>query len=292
MSATRHRKQYTSALVRGDAEEVADAVEEAIVEGMALSDIYLKILAPALQHVGELWAAGKLSVAEEHLATQITLSEMEKVRRIHRARGRLSYRVLVACVEGEEHFVGARMLADLFALEGWAVDFLGPNVPSATMIQMVKQRRPHLLALSATMKEGLPKAMRISEQVKKLPVRPNVLVGGSAVDGQQTVRGKNLDWAAASDISEGLKLGRNLLHSVHPKAVLEEYLREFGGRVRELRTRTGWTQQQLADVTKLARAYIISVESGKQNVSLDVLLRIANALRVPPESLLTHNETE
>lgn len=292
MSAARHRKQYTSALVRGDAEEVADTVEEAMVEGMALSDIYLKILAPALQHVGELWAAGKLSVAEEHLATQITLSEMEKVRRIHRARGRLSYRVLVACVEGEEHFVGARMLADLFALEGWAVDFLGPNVPSATMIQMVEQRRPHLVALSATMKKGLAKAMRISEQVKKLPVRPNVLVGGRAVDGQQAVRGKNLDWAAASDISEGLKLGRNLLHSVHPKAVLEEYLREFGGRVRELRTRTGWTQQQLADLTKLARAYIISVESGKQNVSLDVLLRIANALRVPPESLLTHNETE
>src|ERR1051325_3642938 len=292
MSAARHRKQYTSALVRGDAEEVADTVEEAMVEGMALSDIYLKILAPALQHVGELWAAGKLSVAEEHLATQITLSEMEKVRRIHRARGRLSYRVLVACVEGEEHFVGARMLADLFALEGWAVDFLGPNVPSATMIQMVEQRRPHLVALSATMKKGLAKAMRISEQVKKLPVRPNVLVGGRAVAGKQAVRGKNLDWAAASDISEGLKLGRNLLHSVHPKAVLEEYLREFGGRVRELRTRTGWTQQQLADLTKLARAYIISVESGKQNVSLDVLLRIANALRVPPESLLTHNETE
>jgi DNA-binding XRE family transcriptional regulator len=160
------------------------------------------------------------------------------------------------------------------------------------MIQMVEQRRPHLVALSATMKKGLAKAMRISEQVKKLPVRPNVLVGGRAVDGQQAARGKNLDWAAASDISEGLKLGRNLLHSVHPKAVLEEYLREFGGRVRELRTRTGWTQQQLADLTKLARAYIISVESGKQNVSLDVLLRIANALRVPPESLLTHNETE
>jgi methanogenic corrinoid protein MtbC1/DNA-binding XRE family transcriptional regulator len=290
MGAEAFRKQYTGGLLRGDAEAAAEAVEAAISEGIGLSDIYLKILSPALKHVGDSWAAGKLNVGEEHLATQITLAEMEKLRRIHRARGRVTHRALVACVEGEEHFVGARMIADLFVLEGWAVDFLGPNVPTETMIQMVRQRRPHLLALSATMESGISNASRIIDQVKKLPVSPKILLGGSAVRQQQLARGKTPDWAAATDVAAGLKLGRNLLHSVHPKAVLEEYLKEFGRRVRELRGRAGWTQQQLADVTKLARAYIISVESGKQNVSLDVLLRIANALRVPPEDLLMREQ--
>ena len=64
------------------------------------------------------------------------------------------------------------------------------------------------------------------------------------------------------------------------------YLKEFGGQVRQLRSQAGWTQQRLAELTGLTRAYIVSVEGGKQNVSLDVVVRVANALGVMPERLL------
>jgi transcriptional regulator with XRE-family HTH domain len=48
----------------------------------------------------------------------------------------------------------------------------------------------------------------------------------------------------------------------------------------------GWTQENLATVTKLTRAYLVSVEGGKENITLDVVVRIANALNVPPNQLL------
>ncbi|HEY7163177.1 MAG TPA: B12-binding domain-containing protein [Candidatus Binatia bacterium] len=282
-----YRKQYSSALLRGDSEAAAGAVEEAIAEGMALSEIYMKLLAPSLRHVGDLWTAGKISVAQEHLATQITLAQMEKLRSLHRARNRLSYYVLTACVEGEEHFVGARMIADLFALEGWAVEFLGPNVPTSALIDMVRERRPHLLALSVTMKQGVQKVFQVIQGVRSVQVPPKVIVGGSAVHSPNLSRAKSPDWEMAADAVAGLKLGRNLLHSAHPKALLAEYLKNLGRRVRELRVGAGWTQQQLAEATKLARPYIVSVEGGNQNISIDVLLRLANALRVRPETLLS-----
>ena len=46
------------------------------------------------------------------------------------------------------------------------------------------------------------------------------------------------------------------------------------------------TQQQLADASELDRTYISLVEHGKQNLSLDAVLKIANALEVPLSDLL------
>jgi transcriptional regulator with XRE-family HTH domain len=58
-------------------------------------------------------------------------------------------------------------------------------------------------------------------------------------------------------------------------------------RVRELRTRRGWTQEQLAEATKVTRVCIVAIEGSKQNVSMDILVRLANALNVAPEHLLS-----
>jgi DNA-binding XRE family transcriptional regulator len=93
--------------------------------------------------------------------------------------------------------------------------------------------------------------------------------------------------AIASDAAEGVRLARTLLNTETPKAVLHEYLAELGRRVRELRTRRGWTQQSLAAATGLTRAYLVAVEGGRQNVTLDVIIRIANALAVSPDQLLS-----
>jgi UDP-N-acetylglucosamine 1-carboxyvinyltransferase len=68
---------------------------------------------------------------------------------------------------------------------------------------------------------------------------------------------------------------------------LKEYQLVLARRVRELRTHRGWTQERLAEATKVTRVCIVAVEGGKQNVSMDILIRLANALGVAPESLLS-----
>ena len=69
--------------------------------------------------------------------------------------------------------------------------------------------------------------------------------------------------------------------------MLKEYLLTLARRVRELRTNRGWTQEQLAEATRVTRICIVAVEGGKQNVSMDILIRLANALSVTPEILLS-----
>ena len=59
----------------------------------------------------------------------------------------------------------------------------------------------------------------------------------------------------------------------------------FGRRVRELRDATGMSQEKLAEVAKIHRTYIGSVERGERNVSLDNIYKIAKALQVDVKEL-------
>jgi y4mF family transcriptional regulator len=280
------KKDYLKALLAGDRAAAGEVVESLLASSIALPAIYLNVLSPVMVQIGELWGRGAINVAQEKLATQITLGQMAKLRLLQVGPRPSAHRVLVSCVEGEEHYIGARMAADLFMMEGWAIDFLGPNVPGMSLIEMIKSRRPQLVALSATMQRHVKNAKGLIRQIAALSPRPKVLLGGQALRDGKSSTPKRLICRVAGNVVEGLKIARDLLNSERPKTVLDAYLKEFGSQVRQLRSQAGWTQQRLAELTGLTRAYIVSVEGGKQNVSLDVVVRVANALGVTPERLL------
>ncbi|MHA7965441.1 helix-turn-helix domain-containing protein [Paenibacillus sp. CAU 1782] len=64
-------------------------------------------------------------------------------------------------------------------------------------------------------------------------------------------------------------------------------LHDFGIRVRELRARTGITQEQLAARANLDRSYISDIERGKRNITLQNIERIAAAFRVSIEYIFS-----
>lgn len=60
----------------------------------------------------------------------------------------------------------------------------------------------------------------------------------------------------------------------------------FGKRLREVRTEAGVSQEKLADLAKLHRTYVSSVERGKNNISLVNIERLAVALGVSMRDLM------
>jgi DNA-binding XRE family transcriptional regulator/methylmalonyl-CoA mutase cobalamin-binding subunit len=211
---------------------------------------------------------------------------MDKLRSLGVTKQKSPHRALVCCIKGELHSTGARMAADLFRLEGWTVDFLGPDVPTEAIVAMVKSRRPQILALSVTMKQNLRHVRALLEALRKLPAPPKVLIGGQATPTLTRWKVRDLDFNVAPNLIDGLNLALTVFRSPPPKADLEQYLREIGLRIRELRTNSGFTQARLALSAGLNRAYIVSVEHGKQNISIGVIVKIANALGIPAEELL------
>jgi MerR family transcriptional regulator, light-induced transcriptional regulator len=278
--------EYARALAEGNAEASSRVIEELLTRRVSLGEIYSQVITPSLVSIGDLWCSKDISVAEEHLATQVVLGHLDRLSSIFGWQDRRSsYRVLIACVEGERHWLGARMFADLCSSHGWSVEFLGPDVPNDALIHMVKKRAPQVLALSATMEQGVEHVLYIVSELSGLANPPAIILGGHSMVNRSSNQGGAC--VVARDAVDGLEIALKFHRTNRPKVVLKEYLLALGRQVRDLRLKKGWTQEQLAEGARVTRVCIVAVEGGKQNVSMDIVVRIANALGVSPEGLMT-----
>jgi len=281
-------KRYLDALLKGDEQKAAQVVQQVSQSQEDPMKVSLELFYPAMVELGESWCRGKINVAQEHLATQITLAQMERLRAARQAPPRSKPRVLVASVEGEEHYLGAMMTSDAFRLDGWKVDFLGPNVPTRELFAIADRRRTDLLALSVTLASNLVQLRRLSQSLRKVRRPTKIIVGGAALNADPNFT-EELGFDFGSDPMDGVRIARQLfrLKETEAPASLDTYLKKLGLQVRELRKKKGWTQQQLADRAAVDRTYVIAVEMGKQNLSLGVVMKVAGALSVPMERLVS-----
>ena len=61
--------------------------------------------------------------------------------------------------------------------------------------------------------------------------------------------------------------------------------KKFGERVRELRTQKNMSQEKFALYIDMDRTYFASVESGKRNISLESISKIADGFGITLEEL-------
>ena len=71
----------------------------------------------------------------------------------------------------------------------------------------------------------------------------------------------------------------------YSRAVTEDYLGRIGNLIRDARKHRGWTQQQLADVLGTSQSAVNRIERGHQNLSLEMIARIGEALDSPIVSI-------
>lgn len=58
-------------------------------------------------------------------------------------------------------------------------------------------------------------------------------------------------------------------------------VKKLSKRIRQLRLERNWTQEELAESSRIATAYLSGLERGVRNPTVKVLARIADALSVP-----------
>jgi transcriptional regulator with XRE-family HTH domain len=67
---------------------------------------------------------------------------------------------------------------------------------------------------------------------------------------------------------------------------MEDVKIKFGLKVKDLRISNGYSQEKLAELSDLDRTYIPGIESGKRNVSLVVIEKIAKAFQISISELM------
>jgi methanogenic corrinoid protein MtbC1 len=90
--------------------------------------------------------------------------------------------MVVTGVSGELHQIGANLVADAMEAEGWAVQFLGSNLPDSSVVAAVEGSSANVLCISTTIVANLPSVVELVRAVRsKLGVRaPKIVLGGAA----------------------------------------------------------------------------------------------------------------
>jgi methanogenic corrinoid protein MtbC1 len=175
---------FEAALLAGHQHEALAIVNRCIDEGHNLVDVEMNMIQPALYEIGMKWQLNQISVAQEHLSTAIAHSVMTICLLRSPVPPMYGKRMLLACVQGNNHAVGARMVCDAFQLAGWDVQFLGADTPTSALVGHATEWKPDLIGLSVSFPQQLPATKDVIARLRERlgSSRPPVLLGGLAIN--------------------------------------------------------------------------------------------------------------
>jgi methanogenic corrinoid protein MtbC1 len=151
-----------------------------VLDREGVSYLYDRTIRGALEAVGERWRRNEITVADEHLAACTVNVVVASLYPLFPWPA-VGPRAIVACPPGERHDLGARMVADLLALDGWDAAFLGADTPPEALVRMATDHRAVLVALSVTLASHLPGARTVVKLLREEIPTAKILVGGRAI---------------------------------------------------------------------------------------------------------------
>jgi methanogenic corrinoid protein MtbC1 len=175
---------FETALLVGDQREALAILNRRMDSGYSLVEVEQRVIQASLYQIGEKWQRGQVTVAQEHMATAIVQSVMTVGLLRSSPPAMIGKRVLLACVAGNYHAIGLRMVCDALQLAGWDVQFLGANVPTQALIRQVADWKPDLVALSASFAQQLRVVKEVIALLRERfgGARPAVIIGGLAIN--------------------------------------------------------------------------------------------------------------
>lgn len=162
------------------------------VDALPLERAIDEVLRPLLREIGRRWAHGEVNVAQEHFASGYLREWL--FANFRRLDGGPAHGPRVACgtIAGETHDIGVLMVALRFALRGWNVIWLGPDLPVGDLCAFLTERAPRLICLSVMRAETAHGVLEYARQVRACArAETRVVVGGEgvhAVDHHDTER--------------------------------------------------------------------------------------------------------
>lgn len=143
------------------------------------SEFLHQLVGPILTEVGDLWEEGKLRIVHEHACSTVMRGLLFSLMRLYSLTdARRS--VVVATPKGEQHELGALMIAMLAAMHGWRVLYLGTDLPAEEIAYAAVDAKAELLLLSITSLSAVDTTREVATIERLVPEAVRILIGGRA----------------------------------------------------------------------------------------------------------------
>jgi DNA-binding transcriptional MerR regulator/methanogenic corrinoid protein MtbC1 len=161
----------------GPAARVLERLLSLFTAGAVLRDVIL----PYLREVGERWACGTATIAQEHFASSFLEGWMLGMARGWSPTGRR--RAVLACAPGERHALGLIAFGLCLRDVGWRVTYLGADTPTTAVGHAADAVSADVIVLSVTMTATFATA---GDDIHALARQHPVAVGGAGVSDDQS----------------------------------------------------------------------------------------------------------
>ena len=179
-----HIDRLVALLIEGRALDAAHLVRKVIADGAPAGQVYLELLTPALHRIGDAWAAGEISVAEEHRASEICSGILARNSDAFRRRGPSRGTAVTLTPPDELHGLPSAMVADFLRAGGYDVHHLGVNVPIADLRLFLQVVPCDVLCVSITTQIGAPKVYAEIVEAAREGSAGVVIFGGRGTDAE------------------------------------------------------------------------------------------------------------
>ena len=168
------RDDLADALDRFD-EPRAQAILDRLLATATVGTLLTDVVLPYLHELGERWARGDASVAQEHFASSVLRGRL-----LGLARGwgqGLGPAAVLACLPDEQHDLGLITFGLALRARGWRIVYLGTDTPIETVEEVSRRLDPTLVVLVAVSSD---RVQPVLAQLRALAGRHRLALGGGA----------------------------------------------------------------------------------------------------------------
>ncbi len=176
-------------------EPIAQGALDRLFTTLGLESALAEVILPFLHTLGERWARGETSVAQEHFASNIIGG---RLRALAGGWGNgVGPRAVLACMPGERHDLGLLCFGLALRERGWRIVYLGAETPLPDVGHAVDEVSPAVVVLCAVTARRFREA---AAEIAALARRGRVAIGGAGAS-PDLARELGAEWLGADAIT-------------------------------------------------------------------------------------------
>jgi methanogenic corrinoid protein MtbC1 len=196
-------------LLEENEQKVIKIISELELNNERTVQLYEEVYKPVLKVIGNKWVGGEMPIAKEHyisgiihklIAGNFLNPSLEEVGLDQEVIGN----VICMSLASEPHTLGIHMISDYFVMLGYKSYYIGSNVPTDALVDLINSTKPLILAISATMPyhiDGLCNLIQVirtsSQLVDDIGKDITIVVGGQAFNNEAEALGTKADHYAS-----------------------------------------------------------------------------------------------
>jgi len=201
----------TAAVEAGNRTSAATLTQAAVDEGVD-PKVILGAMTAAMDSVGRRFQEGDLFVPEMLIAARAMKAGTAILEPVLLAAGvEPEFTAVVGTVEGDLHDIGKNLVGMMWKGAGFEVVDLGVNVTADAFVTAARERKAHIVGLSALLTTTMPNMRGVVEAVHGAGIGTKVVIGGAPTTPEFAAQigadGYAPDAGAAVDLARRLLAG-------------------------------------------------------------------------------------